>query len=134
MIGLKKLLAYGLLAIGTLFLLVVVCSYLGAGGLLVLLSGAAFVGSGRLLWSNRLSHSRSHDRMLAAAAEQTHLRKIFYQIVTDQQGAFTLMQFAIAAGTSPEIAQDFLNHHATTFNAHFTVNDAGSVVYQFPVN
>jgi hypothetical protein len=132
MIGLKKRLAYGLLAIGTLCL-IVVCSYLGAGGLL-LLSGAAFVGSGWLLWSNRLNRSRRDDRMLAAAAEQTHLHKIFYQLVTDQQGAFTLMQFAIAAGTSSEIAQDFLDHHATTFNAHFTVTDAGSVVYQFPVN
>jgi hypothetical protein len=138
----RKFLVYGLISLGTFFAIVAVYTYLHSGGVMddekahaivassALLSGAAFVGGGRLLRSNR----RSLNLKLEAEAEQARLRKIFYQLVTDRQGAFTLMQFAIAAGTSPTVAQDFLNHHATTFNANFTVTDEGSVVYQFPVS
>jgi hypothetical protein len=142
----RKFLVYGLISLGTLFAIVAAYTYRYSGGVMddekahaivassALLSGAAFVGGGRLLRSNRRSLNRSHALTLEAEAEQAHLRKIFYQLVTDRQGAFTLMQFAIAAGTSPTVAQDFLNHHATTFNANFTVTEEGSVVYQFPVS
>lgn len=142
----RKFLVYGLISLGTLFAIVAAYTYRYSGGVMddekahaivassALLSGAAFVGGGRLLRSNRRSLNRSHDLTLEAEAEQAHLREIFYQLVTNRQGAFTLMQFAIAAGTSPTVAQDFLNHHATTFNANFTVTEEGSVVYQFPVN
>jgi hypothetical protein len=140
----RRFLVYGLISLGTFFALVAAYIYRNDGvpnekafvtiAIPALLSGAAFVESGRLLRSNRRSRIRSDDRTLDAEVEQAHLRKIFYQLVTDRQGAFTLIQFAIAAGTSPEVAQDFLNHHATTFNANFTVTEEGSVVYQFPVS
>ena len=142
----EKLLPYGLISLGAFFSVVAVYTYFDEGLFLFyyealailigssLLSGTAFVASGRLLWSHRHRRNRSHELALEAEAEQTHLREVFYQLVTDKQGAFTLMQFAIASGTSPEIAQDFLNHHATTFNANFTVNEEGTVVYQFPVS
>lgn len=140
----RRFLVYGLISLGTFFALVAAYIYRNDGvpnekafvmiAIPALLSGAAFVESGRLLRSNRPSRIRSDNRMLDAEVEQAHLRKIFYQLVTDRQGAFTLIQFAIAAGTSPEVAQDFLNHHATTFNANFTVTEEGSVVYQFPVS
>jgi hypothetical protein len=146
----RKFLVYGLISLGTFFAIVAVYTYRHSGGVMddekahaivassALLSGAAFVGGGRLVRSNR----RSLNLKLEAEAEQARLRKIFYQLVTDRQGAFTLMQFAtalvarfaFAAGISPTVAQDFLNHHATTFNASFTVTDEGSVVYQFPVS
>jgi hypothetical protein len=140
----RRFQVYGLISLGTFFALVAAYIYRNDGvpnekafvtiAIPALLSGAAFVESGRLLRSNRRSRIRSDDRTLDAEVEQAHLRKIFYQLVTDRQGAFTLIQFAIAAGTSPEVAQDFLNHHATTFNANFTVTEEGSVVYQFPVS
>jgi hypothetical protein len=140
----RRFLVYGLISLGTFFALVAAYIYRNDGvpnekafvtiAIPALLSGAAFVESGRLLRSNRRSRIRSDDRTLDAEVEQAHLRKIFYQLVTDRQGAFTLIQFAIAAGTSPEVAQDFLKHHATTFNANFTVTEEGSVVYQFPVS
>jgi hypothetical protein len=140
----RRFLVYGLISLGTFFALVAAYIYRNDGvpnekafvmiAIPALLSGAAFVESGRLLRSNRRSRIRSDDRTLDAEVEQAHLRKIFYQLVTDRQGAFTLIQFAIAAGTSPTVAQDFLNHHATTFNANFTVTEEGSVVYQFPVS
>jgi hypothetical protein len=140
----RRFLVYGLISLGTFFALVAAYIYRNDGvpnekafvtiAIPALLSGAAFVESGLLLWSNQPSRIRSDDRTLDAEVEQAHLRKIFYQLVTDRQGAFTLIQFAIAAGTSPEVAQDFLKHHATTFNANFTVTDEGSVVYQFPVS
>jgi hypothetical protein len=140
----RRFLVYGLISLGTFFALVAAYIYRNDGvpnekafvtiAIPALLSGAAFVESGLLLWSNQPSRIRSDDRTLDAEVEQAHLRKIFYQLVTDRQGAFTLIQFAIAAGTSPEVAQDFLNHHATTFNANFTVTEEGSVVYQFPVS
>jgi hypothetical protein len=140
----RRFLVYGLISLGTFFALVAAYIYRNDGvpnekafvtiAIPALLSGAAFVESGLLLWSNQPSRIRSDDRTLDAEVEQAHLRKIFYQLVTDRQGAFTLIQFAIAAGTSPTVAQDFLNHHATTFNANFTVTEEGSVVYQFPVS
>jgi hypothetical protein len=140
----RRFLVYGLISLGTFFALVAAYIYRNDGvpnekafvtiAIPALLSGAAFVESGLLLWSNQPSRIRSDDRTLDAEVEQAHLRKIFYQLVTDRQGAFTLIQFAIAAGTSPEVAQDFLKHHATTFNANFTVTEEGSVVYQFPVS
>jgi hypothetical protein len=148
----RRFLVYGLISLGTFFALVAAYIYRNDGvpnekafvtiAIPALLSGAAFVESGLLLWSNQPSRIRSDDRTLDAEVEQAHLRKIFYQLVTDRQGAFTLIQFAtalvarfaFAAGTSPEVAQDFLKHHATTFNANFTVTEEGSVVYQFPVS
>jgi hypothetical protein len=140
----RRFLVYGLISLGTFFALVAAYIYRNDGvpnekafvtiAIPALLSGAAFVESWLLLWSNQPSRIRSDDRTLDAEVEQAHLRKIFYQLVTDRQGAFTLIQFAIAAGTSPEVAHDFLNHHATTFNANFTVTEEGSVVYQFPVS
>jgi hypothetical protein len=140
----RRFLVYGLISLGTFFALVAAYIYRNDGvpnekafvtiAIPALLSVAAFVESGVLLWSNQPSRIRSDNRTLDAEVEQAHLRKIFYQLVTDRQGAFTLIQFAIAAGTSPEVAQDFLNHHATTFNANFTVTEEGSVVYQFPVS
>jgi hypothetical protein len=140
----RRFLVYGLISLGTFFALVAAYIYRNDGvpnekafvtiAIPALLSGAAFVESGLLLWSNQPSRIRSDDRTLDAEVEQAHLRKIFYQLVTDRQGAFTLIQFAIAAGTSPEVAQDFLKHHATTFNANFTVTEEGSVVYQFPMS
>lgn len=140
----RRFLVYGLISLGTFFALVAAYIYRNDGvpnekafvmiAIPALLSGAAFVESGRLLWSNQPSRIRSDDRTLDAEVEQAHLRKIFYQLVTDRQGAFTLIQFAIAAGISPEVAQDFLKHHATTFNANFTVTEEGSVVYQFPMS
>ncbi len=140
----RRFLVYGLISLGTFFALVAAYIYRNDGvpnekafvtiAIPALLSGAAFVESWLLLRSNQPSRIRSDDRTLDAEVEQAHLRKIFYQLVTDRQGAFTLIQFAIAAGTSPEVAQDFLKHHATTFNANFTVTEEGSVVYQFPVS
>jgi hypothetical protein len=139
---LKKLLSYSLISLGVLFLAaalyapfdtqtekgevtetVVACFLFG---------GITTAGGVRLLRSSRASQNKA--KALELEAEQERLQGVLYQLITDKQGTFTLVQFAIAADIPPKAAQDFLDQQATAFNANFNVSEQGSIVYQFPVS
>jgi hypothetical protein len=100
-------------------------------GCFILGVATSAAGAG-LLRSSRLSQNKA--KALELESEQDRLRGILYQLIADKQGAFTLVQFAIAADIPPKAAQNFLDQQATAFNADFTVSEQGAVVYQFPVS
>ncbi len=138
----KKLLAYPLVFLGVLFLVAalyapfdpeteedeVPATVIGC----LLISAATSAGGIGLLRSSR--SKQNETKTLELEAEQERLRSVFYQLIADKQGEFTLVQFAIAADLPPKAAQDFLDQQATEFNANFNVSEQGSIVYQFPVS
>lgn len=130
---LSKIAAGTLLAFGSLILLVVAItlfdpeetpkerSDLLAAAVIFGIPPAAF-GSW-LLW--RLGKNE-------VAAEQERLRNIFLQTLEEHDGSIHLMEFAIAAGLSGEVAKYYLDEKAKEFSADFQVDEQGNVYYSFP--
>jgi hypothetical protein len=139
---LTKLLTYSLLILSVFFLTVAISvpfdadesreDKIDAALGCLLIGGTAGIAGGLLLRSSR--RSQNQGKALALEAEQVRLRNVLYQLIADKKGAFTLLEFAIAADIPPKIAEDFLNHQATAFNANFSVSEQGAVVYQFPIS
>lgn len=136
----KKILGYPLLSIGSLFVLAMLLAPMSAlsseqdkavtraGGLVVGLPLSAIGGS--LV----LSANHQERQQIAIQQEQDRLQQVLYQLLAQQHGRVTLVQFAIAASIPAEAASAYIDSQAVAFGASFDVSEIGSVVYQFPIS
>ncbi|MEM8603041.1 MAG: hypothetical protein AAGF24_04320 [Cyanobacteria bacterium P01_H01_bin.121] len=102
-------------AIATLALLGLPCS--GAGGWLI--------------WNLQQRHQKA---LKAKAMQQSNEQEqIFLQMLQEQQGAITILEFATQAQVSLETAKTYLDQQAIRLNGNFDATDSGGIVYRFPV-
>jgi hypothetical protein len=80
-----------------------------------------------LIWHLRQQHQRS----LKGLAEQQEQK--FLQLLQDQKGDLTVLQFATAMQMSLDEAKAYLDQKAKRLDASFDVSETGAVVYRFPV-
>lgn len=64
-------------------------------------------------------------------ARADKLNSIFYQLIQENQGKITVLDLAMKAQISGNIAQDFLEKRAQEFAADFEIKDGGGILYQF---
>jgi hypothetical protein len=89
------------------------------------------VGGTGLAWG--LYFYQRHAARQRQQAEAEQLQKLFYDLVQQQQGRLTVLQFAAAANLSGTAAKQYLDERAKEFGADFTSEAAGEVTYLFPV-
>lgn len=84
--------------------------------------------------------ARPSTRTVAAASKQVtppqdlskdEIYDRFFQLLQENQGRITLMQFAIATRLSGEEATEYLDKQAIEFNANFDVDEQGNIFYVF---
>ena len=78
-----------------------------------------------------LNLRRQHQRSLEDLADQQEQQ--FLQLLQDQKGDLTVLQFAAAMQMPLEEAKTYLDEKATLLDASFDVSDNGAVVYRFPL-
>lgn len=132
-IGAKRGLAGSLVAVGGLCLLAVGLAWADSdpnrtnraevvtAGLIL---GLPLTGAGGWLWQQQ---RRRQQRW-----ECDRIRQIFFQLVQTNQGRVTPLEFAIAAQINGDQARQHLDQWARQFDAHFQVDNAGGVHYDFP--
>ncbi|MBE9109090.1 hypothetical protein IQ273_06610 [Nodosilinea sp. LEGE 07298] len=97
------------------------------GAALVLFGLAPTALGGWLAWNLRHSN-RQTSQSLSLQQEQ-----MFLQLLQNQAGDLTIIQFAAAAQLPIEQAKTFLDQKAQLLNATFEVKDTGAIVYRFPL-
>jgi hypothetical protein len=97
------------------------------GAALVLFGLAPTALGGWLAWNLRYSN-RQTSQSLSLQQEQ-----MFLQLLQNQAGDLTIIQFAAAAQLPIEQAKVFLDQKAQLLNATFEVKDTGAIVYRFPL-
>ena len=60
------------------------------------------------------------------------IRNIFFNLIQNNKGSITVMDFAVAADLSGTEAKKILEKFAVEFDATFDVTEEGQVVYLFP--
>lgn len=98
-------------------------------------AGVALVGfglaptalGGWLAWNLRHNHQKT-TQLQVLQQEQ-----MFLQLLQNQAGDLTIIQFAAAAQIPIEQAKAFLDQKAQILNASFDVKDTGAIVYRFPL-
>lgn len=98
-----------------------------AGVALVVFGLAPTALGGWLAWSLRHGN-RQTSQSLSLQQEQ-----MFLQLLQNQAGDLTIIQFAAAAQLPIEQAKAFLDQKAQLLNASFDVKDSGAIVYRFPL-
>lgn len=98
-----------------------------AGVALVVFGLAPTAVGGWLAWNLRHSN-RQISQSLSLQQEQ-----MFLQLLQNQAGDLTIIQFAAAAQVPIEQAKAFLDQKAQVLNASFDVKDTGAIVYRFPL-
>ncbi|PSN09970.1 hypothetical protein C7271_26860 [filamentous cyanobacterium CCP5] len=98
-----------------------------AGVALVLFGLAPTALGGWLAWNLRHG-DRQSSQSLSLQQEQ-----MFLQLLQNQAGDLTIIQFAAAAQLPIEQAKAFLDQKAQLLNATFEVKDTGAIVYRFPL-
>ena len=93
-----------------------------AGAILaVLLIATPFVAA---WWVWKQYHSKKR-------AQQSHLNSTFYQLLQDNQGRVTVIDFALKSNLTGLQAKQYLDQRAQEFMADFEVTEAGEIVYYF---
>ncbi|MEM8807420.1 MAG: hypothetical protein AAGF01_15480 [Cyanobacteria bacterium P01_G01_bin.38] len=133
MLILKRSIALGLFGLGGLFAAVSVDFLLEpeqedrvASVLVGSVMAAVPTAGGVWLW-----RSANAPELRAKEAEAQRLQSVFYQLVQEKQGKFTLIEFAIAAKLPGDEARAFLDEQSRSFGADFSVTEKGDIVYQF---
>lgn len=98
-----------------------------AGVALVIFGLAPTALGGWLAWNLRHSNQQT-SQSLSLQQEQ-----MFLQLLQNQAGDLTIIQFAAAAQVPIEQAKAFLDQKAQLLNASFDVKDTGAIVYRFPL-
>jgi len=65
--------------------------------------------------------------------QEKYLRSIFFELIKVNNGAITVMEFAMQADITGQEARKCLEQYAIEFEANFDTTDEGHVVYLFPV-
>ncbi|MDG2617914.1 hypothetical protein P7L53_16865 [Thermoleptolyngbya sichuanensis XZ-Cy5] len=92
------------------------------GGLM--LGVPMMLGGGWLLWGLRRDWREE---------ESDRLRSLFFETARAYNGCFSVMQFAMAANISGNMAKQYLDERAKEFEANFEVDEQGGVFYRFPL-
>jgi large subunit ribosomal protein L7/L12 len=88
-----------------------------------LLFGIPITGAGGwLVWSLQ-QQSRQET--------QHRLQSIFHQLLKQSQGKITVMQFALEAQLTADVAKQYLDERAKEFSADFNVGEDGEIYYCF---
>ena len=127
---------------------------LALGGPIVVLSGAhlsdpnsvvrelamvilTFVGlpptatAGWLLWA--VWEQNRVERVQQAQIRVDRLAAAFFQLLKENDGAVTPLQFAMKAQLPGSEAKEYLESRAQEFDAQFEVSDRGTILYRFDV-
>lgn len=94
---------------------------LGAGLLVGLFVSGGLIPLGAI-WKQKAARNRE---------ERERLQAILYQLIGENNGQITLIQFAMKAQLPADTAQRYLNQQAEAFNATCEVKPEGSIVYTF---
>ena len=87
----------------------------------VLLIATPFVAA---WWIRKQYHSRKRE-------QQSHLNSTFYQLLQDNQGRVTVLDFALKSNLTGLQAKHYLDQQAQEFMADFEVTEQGEIVYCF---
>lgn len=108
-------------------LLILPIAVLVGVGLIAMTWRALFLGGMVIaawqVWSRYQQRSR---------LQQAHLKSLFYQLIQENRGYITPLDWAIKANLPGEQAQQYLNERVREFSAEMDVNDQGCIVYFFP--
>jgi hypothetical protein len=63
--------------------------------------------------------------------QQSHLNSVFYQLLQDNCGRVTLLDFALKTNLTGSEAKQYLDQRAQEFMADFEVTQKGEIVYCF---
>lgn len=99
-----------------------------ADGVALVLFGFAPTALGTWLAWNLRHNNQQTSQSLSLQQEQ-----LFLQLLQNQAGDLTIVQFAAAAQMPVEQAKAFLDQKAQVLNASFDVKDTGAIVYRFPL-
>ncbi|MGG6238404.1 hypothetical protein ACQ4N7_07160 [Nodosilinea sp. AN01ver1] len=98
-----------------------------AGVALVIFGLAPTALGGWLAWNLR------HGSLQTSQSLSLQQEQMFLQLLQNQAGDLTIIQFAAAAQVPIEQAKAFLDQKAQLLNASFDVKDSGAIVYRFPL-
>lgn len=90
----------------------------------VLIVGGLGVG-GYWLWRQWQNQRQKQQR------RQTRLNAKFYQLLRQQQGRISVLDFAMSAKLEGTAAQAYLNDQAQAFSAYFETTGQGDIIYVF---
>lgn len=93
--------------------------------LLPVLAIAGFVAGGYWLWQQYQNQQQRYQR------QQTRIHAQFYQLLQQQQGRISVLDFAMRTRLSGADAQDYLNTQAQAFSAFFETTPTGDLIYVF---
>lgn len=81
--------------------------------------------------TDTLLQQTRQKKSLLVAAQQQRLQLIFLELIDQNAGKITVLNFAKSSGISIELAQDYLAEKAKELNADFEVDEQGRVLYLF---
>ena len=87
----------------------------------VLLIATPFVAA---WWVWKQHHSKKRE-------QQSHLNSTFYQLLQDNRGRVTVLDFALKSNLTGLQAKQYLDQQAQEFMADFEVTEQGELVYCF---
>lgn len=93
--------------------------------LLPVLAIAAFIAGGYWLWQQYRNQQQRYQR------QQARIHAQFYQLLRQQQGRISVLDFAMRTRLSGADAQNYLNAQAQAFSAFFETTISGDIVYVF---
>lgn len=85
------------------------------------------IAGGVLIWNLRRQHRQNLQKLLL---EQ---ERLFIELINQQEGKITVIEFATAAQISLEEAKMYLEQKSKELNANFEATDSGAMVYLFPI-
>lgn len=119
-LAIKSRLALG---VGLLSLVVVLLLRL----LLPVLAISGLAAAGYWLWRQQQRRHRQRQR------HQARLNTKFYQLLQQQQGRISVLDFAMYSRLDGGAAQAYLNAQAQAFSAYFETTPRGDIIYVFNV-
>ena len=93
--------------------------------LLPVLAIAGFLSGGYWLWQQYRNQQQRYQR------QQARIHAQFYQLLRQQQGRISVLDFAMRTRLSGADAQDYLNQQAQAFCAFFETTLSGDLIYVF---
>lgn len=93
--------------------------------LLPVLATVGFIAGGYWLWQQYRNQQQRYQR------QQARIHAQFYQLLRQQQGRISVLDFAMRTRLSGADAQDYLNTQAQAFSAFFETTMSGDLIYVF---
>lgn len=88
----------------------------------ILLGGLAIYGW--RVWSQQQQNKLAH---------QAYLKELFYELIQENRGCVTHLDWAIKANLTSDKAREYLKARAEEFSAELDLNEQGALVYRFSI-